>query len=283
MADGVFTNALRRLDLRAPSFFGPRSFREYVREVGQYTERVDTARYISVDHLEDLDPELRAAEAMVLRLGASTTEPGTQFGLARVPGGLRDFFVFDEAEPTEHLDGARAKSDDLLAFSLLGKLSETSLVSLGFSSGLIGRALGVDGDARLPAPATGASTFTFSFRAHSSLTQELAHVRGQVQVDAIFSARRHGELTLFVIEAKARSARRNLAKHKLLFPMLAIASRVPKDVAMVPVAVFADEVGEGRARFRIIECSCPDPRGQDLVALDELRPTRVIESLLDYY
>ena len=57
------------------------------------------------------------------------------------------------------------------------------------------------------------------------------HNRGQVEIDSLFIGRRRGEDVLFLLEAKQSD--RSLAKHKLVYPALAVADKVPADIAIV--------------------------------------------------
>ncbi|WP_254766529.1 hypothetical protein [Salinilacihabitans rarus] len=64
----VFEPALWELANSERSVFGPTSFRDYVARHG-LDASPRTPRYVSVDSLDDLAPELRDAGAMVLRVG----------------------------------------------------------------------------------------------------------------------------------------------------------------------------------------------------------------------
>src|SRR5262249_43862925 len=161
---------------------------------------------------------LKQTDAMVFRLGAAADGPTTQFAIVKVPGRLRDFFLIDDAifggsEGTTFLP--RTSMKILYAFDLLPALSETSLLNLALSSGLLAAALNLDAPSGLPAPATGQSTFTFEFRFHSTLAPVVKHANGQVQTDAIFIETRNGRDSVFVVEAKTDPFDKSLAKHKL--------------------------------------------------------------------
>lgn len=52
------------------------------------------------------------------------------------------------------------------------------------------------------------------------------HYKGQVEIDALFVGRRNRQETLFVIEAKTSNNFQSLAKHKLVYPVLALSSNV---------------------------------------------------------
>lgn len=145
------------------------------------------------------------------------------------PGRLREFFLHDDelfgaGEPEPFAPDVPPQS--LVAYSALGVLTETSLVNLAFASGLIGEALGLDRPYSTGAPATGSSTYCFAFRPHAAVDRVLEHSKGQVEMDAVFVGRRAGRPHLFVVEAKSGTETRTLAKHKLVYPVLAVAPRV---------------------------------------------------------
>jgi hypothetical protein len=81
---------------------------------------------------------------MVLRLGKSTgTGIGTQFALVKVKDRLQDFFLIDEKifSPNGVEYVPKVEHTQLLAYQPLPSLTETSLVNLGFTSGLMSEAL----------------------------------------------------------------------------------------------------------------------------------------------
>jgi hypothetical protein len=265
-----FDVALAELKGRQLAFWGPKSFRGYLAAQG-ISENNKTAQFISVDSLERLHPSLRANDVMVLRLGASD-ELGTQFGLVKVEGRLADFFlvdsaVFGNAEAETFLPSVDA--DKLMPFRLLPAMSETGLVNFAFASGLLAHALRLDDEHSMSAQATGASIFTFDVRPHSDLDVVVRHKGGQVQVDALFVGRRQGRKTMFVLEAKSSPAHKSLAKHKLVYPVLALADRVSVEMPIVPVYLKVSKVQAG-LRFSVAECSFPNPR-KALAGINELR------------
>lgn len=269
----VFEPALEELAASKGPLYGPASFRDYV-------ERHDldvgprTPRYISVDSIGELAPELREAAVMVLRVGSAPDGTGTAFVLVDAPGGIGEFFLRDEAifsgRPVRQLESP-VDRDRLLSFHLLPSLSETSLVNLGLASGVLAEALELDTSGALAPPATGRSTFTFEFRPHSALAEPVTHRQGQVEIDTLFAERRNGELVLFVIEAKT-GARGSLAKHKLVYPAYAVGKGVPPTIEIVPVYLRCRRDGEG-VTFDVAECSLPDPRSE-VPGVDELVVTR---------
>jgi hypothetical protein len=199
---------------------------------------------------------------MVLRLGSPPGSRRTEFVLARVGGGLNEFFLFNDdifpsEEPSIFLPTASWRQ--LYSFQVLNRLSESALVNLALASGLLSFALGLDDESTIPAPATGQSTFTFTFQAHPAIDRELVHNAGQVEIDALFVARRHGKEVLFVIEAKVGEKTKSLAKHKLVYPILALSRHAPAGMSIVPVYLHVTEQNDG-FHYQIIECKFPDPR-----------------------
>lgn len=263
-AASVFDPALAQMKRAGLSVYGPTCFRDYLLEHGLSASR--TADHISVGHFDGLPAALKATNTMVLRLGAG--ERGrTNFALVGVSD-VHDFFLEVLPQPPRtFLSDARMR--DLIGYTLLVP-SETTLVNLAFTSGLVAQALGLDEMQALPAPARGVLRATFPFRAHSALDYVLEHVHGQVEIDALFVGRRDGRDHLFVLEAKQSSA--PLANHKLLYPIMALASAVPPDMPIVPVYMRAARQPAGYL-FTIAECRCPDPR-HGLLALDDLEVRR---------
>jgi len=255
----VFEHALAAMERSGQPLFGPTSFRDYVSQHDIETSS-RTPRYISVNSLSDLAPELRENDVMVLRVGAADGT-GTAFLLADSPDGVEEFFLRDEEIYTEIPVKKFTSSpgrERLLGFQLLPSLSETSLVNLGLASGVLSAALELDTSGALPPPATGNSTFTFQVRPHSEIEATVSHRRGQVEIDTLFAERRDGELALFVIEAKTGS-RGSLAKHKLMYPVLALADAVPSDISIIPVYLRCRRTGD-TITFDVAECEIPDPR-----------------------
>lgn len=81
--------------------------------------------------------------------------------------------------------------------------------------------------------------------------------------------KRKGKDTLFIIEAKSAGIHKSLAKHKLVYPLLGIAERVPENISIVPVYLKVINLKDG-IHYHIAECSYPDPR-QQITAVDELK------------
>lgn len=155
-------------------------------------------------------------------------------------------------------------------YKALPFLSETSLVNLGLTSGLIGQALRLDNTQINSVPATCQAAFSFHLKLHQNDSQEHLHNKGQVEIDAIFVGERAGEPVLFVIEAKSDPTHKSIAKHKLVYPIMAIAERVPTSVQIIPVYIKILEMKDCW-HFHIVECEFPDPR-TGVRAVDELKP-----------
>lgn len=233
MNNPIFGPALMQMPSGTCVASEPVSFQRYVAENG--LRALNTAQYISVDALERLAPELREAQTMVLRLGRAGST--TQFVLVRAPD-VRDFFlmdveIFDKGDPVTFTPEMQPEA--LLPYHVFPQPTETTLVNLAFASGLIGRALGLDKPYPTAAPATGASTYSFDFRPHRMCNNVLHHHEGQVEIDTVFVGGRRGTDHLFVLESKATDER-SLAKHKLVYPVLALAAS--RKVAMPIVTVY---------------------------------------------
>lgn len=266
----VFGPALEQMQRDGQRTYGPTSFRDYIDEQG-LASTGRTPRYISVNSVAQLDEELRVAETMVLRMGSAPEGTGTQFLLVRAELTIGEFFLLDrdafgDAEPEPFVP--TVDQEATIAFQLLPQLSETSLVNLGLASGVLSEALDLDRDGAQMPPATGRSTFTFEVQPHSSISETFQHRQGQVEIDTLFAERRNGQRVLFVIEAKTGTSTSSLAKHKLVYPVLAIADEVPDEFDIVPVYIRASQEGE-QMTYRIAECEMPDPR-EATVGVDEI-------------
>jgi hypothetical protein len=262
---GLFSPALAKMG--GTSVFGPVSFQGYLQANGLADK--NTRQHISVDAVRCLAAELREARTMVFRLGSLAREKNTHFALARYVSDWGDYFLLDDelfAGSSPELFIPPVSMRQLFAFTLLPKFTETSLVNLAIASGLLSHALRLD-DAVLPsAPATGQGTYSFTFSPHDELGVQWSHTKGQVEIDAAVIAKRRGAETLFVIEAKAGDGFDSLAKHKLLYPVLAMRTVVPSYVAVVPVYIRALRRPDG-LHFHIAECSLtPSPQGVFSVA-----------------
>ncbi len=282
MKKNLFFPALNWIEENNESIYGPVSFQDYLSKYN--LKKTNTATHISVDSLEKLNPYIRNSGAMVFRLGAASNGTGTQFALIKhTASQLKDFFLIDEKVFTNR-SGQIFKPDvdpaKLLPYKILTSLSESSLVNLGLSSGLIGKALGFSGGLITSVPATSKSTFTFEVKLHSEFEQVFLHNNGQVEIDALLVEKQNGQDTLFVFEAKHDDSHRSLAKHKLVYPILALADRVPAHIPIVPVyiKIKTSEIGW---HYHIVECDFPDPRN-GVRAINELQYKRDSHFILPF-
>ncbi|MBX3399555.1 MAG: hypothetical protein KF873_12500 [Gemmataceae bacterium] len=250
----LFDPALAKMEAGTP-VFGPVSFQGYLLENGLAGK--NTAQHISVDSMRSLAPELHAARTMVFRLGSPGGERHTHFSLARCVSGWGDYFLLDQevfAEAKPQLFIPPVSLRQLFAFTLLPKFTETSLVNLAVASGLLSHVLKLDDPAMPSAPATGQGTYSFTFTPHEQLDVAWFHSKGQVEIDAAIIAKRGGEETLFVVEAKVGDELDSLAKHMLLYPALALRDGIPEYMPLVPVYIRVLRRQEG-LHFYIAECS----------------------------
>ena len=77
----MFEVALAKMSQDGVDFSEPMSFRAYC--LGNNMPPQNAPRFLSVDSLAKLQPELKAAKCMVFRLGAPDGERHTQFALAK--------------------------------------------------------------------------------------------------------------------------------------------------------------------------------------------------------
>lgn len=259
----IFDPIIEELFGQDIGIYGPIHFFDYLDENG--IKRVSAPRYISVDSLEVLSKTLQNNDAMVMRLGQGN------FVIVKTKNKLKDFFLVDKDIFTEEgeLFYPQLQINQLKAYKFLPKLTENSLVNLGFSSGLISYALNLDNSNPIFPPATCNSTFTFEFLPLSSAEKTLTHKQGQVEIDAMFVEKRNGKETLFIIEAKSGNTHKSLAKHKLVYPILGIANNVPSDIQIVPV--YIKVISNQKAiHYHIVECEFPNPR-ERITAYTELK------------
>lgn len=251
----IFTPALDWMAENDAVTYGPMSFHGYQEDNG--LEVGGTWSYISVDSVSRLRQELRDERTMVFRLGAAEGEQHTSFALSRLPSGeWADFFLLDDAllqaaALTPFLPSSSMR--ELFAFQLLPKLTETSCVNLALSSGLLHAALELGEADRGVIPGTGQSSFTFDVRPYNEFEGVWQHRNGQVEIDALFVAKRSGVETLFLVEAKTGSPNGSLAKHKLVYPLASLRTSVPSYIQIVPVYLKSWSEEDGR-HFLITEC-----------------------------
>lgn len=271
--DNIFRPAVSSLIEKDEGLYGPITFLDYL-EKNNLSSKMNTPNYISIDSYEQLPPILKDNQIMALRLGSKNDSPTrTQFALVKTKNKLNDFFIFDSeiinrGKGYTFLPSVSLKK--LYSYYILPKFSETSLVNLALASGVLPKALGISEKEDPLPPATGRSTFSFELYPHSDLKdKKLLHENGQVEIDAMFVEKREGVDTLFIIEAKSGDRLKSLAKHKIVYPILSVAKKVPIDMPIVPVylKIFQEDKN---IHFHIVECNFPDPR-EDTRAIDELK------------
>jgi hypothetical protein len=253
----TFLPAIELMNRENMGCYGPVSFRDYLRQ--HNLPYKDTATAISVDSRRKLSKDLVDSHVMVFRLG---NHPGTNhaaFALARTREGWNDFFLEDEhlfsSTEIRSFDASRC-NQDLAAFRFLPRLTEPSLVNLALASGLLGEALELDEAGSPIVPATGQSTYTFDVRPFAD-GPSWTHRQGQVEIDSLFFARRNGKQVVFAVEAKRSDAFDSLAKHKLVYPYLALRNSLPSSMQIVPVYLRAVRNGDSW-NFFVCECGFED-------------------------
>lgn len=286
-----WTPALQTLQESQTGIYGPESFRDYLRNNGNDPRDYRTAAEISIDTRTDLARKLERHDTMVFRLGRSPEGRGTQFALIQVADHLDDFFIdeddFSSDKRTEFdyspngtdtdLLGRRAQ-DILEAYRLLPTFSESSLVNLALSTGLLSRALDLDVERIGTAPTTIASTFDFKFEPHPTQPTLLHHKDGQVEIDALAMTRRNGKRVLLVIEAK-KGLTRSLAKHKLCYPLLGTNTVASGSVANIIPIYLRARSRDQHLLFDIYECAIPKLR-KDQPCLSEIEVIKDTHYLL---
>lgn len=255
--DGFFSRALDRLKGSGLPWTEPIPFQAYAAEGG--FKGLRAPNHISVQHYRDLAPELRKAGVMVFRVGGEGRE--TSFRLVQARGSLEEAFFlsdaacFDASRPERHW----TSPEILEPFRLMKGLEESGALNLALASGLLGRALDLDDGFPRVAPSRSASTFTFDFRPQAPDDEAFHHQNGQVEIDAVFLARRKGRLKLVVAEAKHGPPGPGLAKHKLAYPFYALLTRsLPEGAEILPVYVRSWQK-DARIHFGICECGFQDP------------------------
>jgi hypothetical protein len=270
----IFQPAIEELALLDVGIYGPKSFQDYAKANHSEVPK-KTAEYISIDFYEKLKKSLRDDSTMVFRLGKSVDAKTTNFALVKIKDHLKDFFlcdkdIFSNEEISTFLPTTSLRK--FYQYTILPDLSESSFVNLGLASGLIATAIGLDDPETTIIPATCQSTFEFTFKPHSLLPDIFKHENGQVEIDSIFIEKRNGQDTLFLIEAKSsykRESFNSLAKHKLVYPLLAISPKIPKDMPIVPIYIKVKKHDDG-VTYDIAECEFPDPR-KILPAINQLK------------
>lgn len=250
----------------------PESFKAYTEAT--LGKSLEPWPYISIDSVQKLRPELKQANMMVLRLGGRSNRKGSYFSLIKAKHSYSDFFFVDDKlfsalTPELFLPDVSIRS--LFPFQLLPKVTETSVVNLALASGLLPHALGVEKSDTLLIPATGQSVFTFEFRPRGDSDSTLLHHQGQVEIDAVFVAKRDNKESLFIVEAKHGEKFDSLAKHKLLYPILSLLPKIPASMPIIPVYLRSIKTETG-IDFFIAECPAVNKDNQKTLALDTLSP-----------
>ncbi|MBG9992225.1 DUF6997 domain-containing protein [Pseudoalteromonas sp. NZS37] len=269
----IFHDLLQKMQAKEQKVSPPQGFQKYL---STNNLKANTAASISIDSIKKLPKTLRDYNTMVLRLGSRLGDNQTYFSLVK-SSNINDFFFNDQAlfgqlQPELFLPNVSIRS--LFAFQLLPKVTETSVVNLAIASGLIAEALNLKDDKTIVVPATGQSTFTFKFKPLDNEDVVLEHINGQVEIDAVFVAKRDGKEHLFVIEAKHGDKFDSLAKHKLLYPSLSLLQKLPSSMPIVPVYLRSIKTENG-INFYIAECPCIVNQQDELYSLDTLSSCKV--------
>ena len=256
----------------------PESFKAYTERAG-VEGNYDTLKILSVQSHLDVRPELQEKKTMIFRLGTHGGR-NTSFALARADNWPDDYFIQNSIFGKPRTFLSRAPMRELYSFKLI-KLVERPLVNLALISGVLAAALDLD-DREYSSPgATGQTKYDFKFRPHSAADTELEHRAGQVDIDLLFVAQRKKEDIAFVVEAKyddpTKPLKPSIARHKLLFPVLAIRPQVPEGMKIVPVYLNATP-REGVVDFQIAECQHYLGGDLETECVDELT-VKSIESL----
>ncbi|MAF15852.1 MAG: hypothetical protein CMG93_07710 [Marinomonas sp.] len=255
----IFTEALNDMSDPEGRWRNPESFQGYASRVNAHVS--STARHISIQSINELAPELRDSRTMIFRLGSPSGSRHTFFALAKVITGWSDYFLFDEdlfASVEKEKLSVNWQAGDLIPFTVISKLTETSYVNLALASGLFEAALGLT-ISGVSIPATGRSSHTFEVRPNNQLSALWLHESGQVEVDSIFLAKRNGKKVLCVVEAKSGGFPSNLPKHKLVYPILTVAPYLSEEIEIVPIYLRVQD-RNGSLEYYVTECSFPDPR-----------------------
>lgn len=198
-----------------------------------------TPQYLSIDHYQNYKNthrDLFDQRMYLLRLGKGC------FSLVESNNILDEYFIDDNLFPKF---GDRfvssASQQDLFSFSIMPKLTENTLLSLGLATGIIQSGLGMDSEEPIPSPSEANGTYKFNvINPHDK--QPFVH-DGQVEIDTVIFGKMNGNYTLFVIEGKEGKPTSTLAKHKLAYPAMALASegKIPDYIDIIPAYIRAWE------------------------------------------
>lgn len=270
----MFESLISSLEQSACAVSTPQSFKRFLASEGLQTSK-RTPEIISINGLSDLQPELRENSYTILRLGKPDDDKTTQFSLVKLPSLSDGFFldqpIFDSAGIGNFIPETSLRS--LYPYHLLPKLTESSLLNLALSSGILAEALDIDPGINLGFAAGGNTSYTFDFHPLSTSPIAVKHNRGQVEIDSMFVARRQGQECLFVIEAKVGVGDRSLAKQKLLYPALGLRDLAPNWLVVVPVYLRIIKDGSDNYVFNMAECTNLHPGSS--ISLDTLTTLKV--------
>jgi len=182
---------------------------------------------------------------------------------------LRDPDLQSEAPRQPYFIPSRG---DLVTFRLARKLTEQALINLGFTTGFIQKAWEYDEYSVTASPISVARTYSFELQLRSDLDQVIHREQGQVQIDALILGRRAGHEVLFVFEAKTDNSQ-SLAKHKLVYPLLAISQQVQDKFPIIPFYLRIKR-DDGVLIYCINECSFPGFRPGRNRSIGSLTPGR---------
>ena len=258
----------------------PESFQNYKKRANIKIKNIRTAQMLSIYAIKDLQKELFDANCTIFRLGSPKGESYTHFAIAKYYNDWSDYFLIDDDifsnnEVQYVIDNKEVK----YLFKLLQVLSESALVNLSLASGVLYKALNIKTDYQNIIPAVSAGSFTFDFKPLSNSNCRLTHHQGQVEIDSFFIAERNNIKNLFIVEAKLTNKkikgkkRYSLAKHKLLYPILAMKNNIPSTLNVIPVYIRFIINNNSSINIHIIECSIPRVK-DEFGALDQLKPIR---------
>jgi hypothetical protein len=269
----IFKKLIEQMDHEGADCSAPQGFQAYCDEIGLIRERdsARTAACISIDFQENLRRELRENNMMVFRLGVPHGQRNTHFGLARIKHSWEDYFLFDEANtPGQDFHLSAKKKEALQVFQLIPKITEKSVVNFIVASGVLHYFLKLDDSTEQLTPATCQSTFSFRFKPHQEIQATWEHRRGQIEIDSLFFAKKSGITQMFLIEAKHNISQATIAKHKLVYPALALRQELSRSNIPVTPIYLKTAI---RGRDLLIDITlCDFPRSSN--AVSDLTATR---------
>ena len=275
----MFETAIKELKESGSQVGKSESFNNYKMRTGLELKNIRTASVLSVYGIKGLRKELLDANCMIFRLGSPKGERYTHFALAKTNKDWSDYFLIDEDifEKEEISFDIKISDNIKILFNLLPSLSETALVNFSLASGVLYEALKIPkNEFKNIIPAVSAGSYTFNFKPLSISNDELTHHQGQVEIDSFFLAKRNNKKTLFIVEAKfsnlnKKVSYKSLAKHKLLYPILAMQDKIDESIKVVPVYIRFFLNKNNTININIVECDLPRYNGL-FGALNELNP-----------